>query len=571
MEPQNLSKLQIRAEVLAAIQRLSSFNEAPQSEKQRCVARLKSLENNKYISEVLSKELIRSDESRMKVVAYLIVELCSLEDLKDDLWSYIKDTNISDYVKDMCAAVLRELGDNTDPAVFLSFLENPTEIIDQETEKLLMNALINPEAVVDFLDFLYSLPENEQLNLINSLNQDYAGDHLANILVTTLESMPPENIQQVLIEALGETKSEISVPALYDLINYSKNPKIQKAAKKSLSMLKLSGVNTDESVKDSRGKDICSVTEAYECFSGYIDGAGSQGIIVSRIKPEKDILIYSAVINDIEGVIDCFGFGSISVADYERIVCRFARDALCVKVSPKFCKYVLNKAELINKKNNTPIPYEYIAWKNLIYDFPEYETSAEDELTSSNGFQVVNNPGMLFDFPELKYWFLDENDSPYVKPFVKRMVDKLIENRNSFKQDISELSDLLNKEIDSIIPTIFDTDCADIYAERLINIALLFDFQNLVDFRNVAVSLASDINNNGISSENRTFFEIIMRKTLIEGFLRYRHEESGNKAQGKFISRFPRKLENPVNKIPPEFLEDFDAIINALCAEWEIG
>jgi len=571
MEPKNFSKLQIRAEILAAIQRLASFSEAPQSEKQKCLARLETLGNKKYVAEILCKELTRSDERRLKAVAFFTVELCSLEDVKEDLWSCIKDPNFSDYVKDTCAVVLRELGDTTDPGIFLSFLENPSEVIDQETEKLLMNALVNPEAVVDFLDFLYSLPENEQQNLIGSLNEDYTGNHLANILVTTLETMPPEDIQLVLTEALGETKSEIPVPILHELVKYSQIPSVQRAAKKSLSMLKLSGINTSEDAKDIRGKDICDVTEAYECFAGYIDGAGSQGIIVSRIKPEKDILMFSVVVNDIEGVIDCFGFGSISVADYERIVSRFTRDALCVKVSSKYCGYVLKKAEAVNKKNNTPMPYEYIAWKNLTYDFPQYENNPEDELKAKFENNISNNPLFLFNFPEMKYWFLDENDSPYIKPFIKKILDKIHENIETYLQNATDLENLLNDEINNIIPTVFDKEFLEIYAERLINIALLFDFQNLDDFSKCALNLALDIRENAIGSDNKIFFETVMQKTLIEGFLRYKQIDTAPKTESRFVSRFPKKLETSSNKLTPEFLEKFDIIIEVLCAIWKIN
>ncbi len=570
MEEKNFSKLQIRAEVLAAIQRLASFIEAPQSEKQKCLARLESLGNKKYIAEILCKELTRSDERRLKAVAFFTVELCSLEDVKEDLWSYIKDTNFSDYIKDTCAVVLRELGDTTDPGVFLSFLENPSEIIDQETEKLLMNALVNPEAVVDFLDFLYSLPENEQLNLIGSLNEDYTGNHLANILVTTLETMPQEHIQAAIIEALGETKSEIAVPILHELANCSQIPLIQKTAKKSLSMLKLSGINTSEDLMDIRGKDICAITEAYECFAGYIDGAGSQGVIVSRIKPEKDILMFSVVVNDIEGIIDCFGFGSISVADYERIVSRFTRDALCVKVSPKYCRFVLQKAEAVNKKNNTPMPYEYISWKNLTYDFPQYENCPENELKTKIQCATANNPVLLFNFPEMKYWFLDENDNPYIKPLIRKILDNIHENIETYSQNSTDLVNLLNDEIKSIIPTVFDKEFIEIFAERLLNIALLFDFQNLDDFRNTALTLALDIRENGISSDNAVFFETIMQKTLIEGFLRYRQIETAPKTESRFVSRFPKKQEMSANKLTPEFLGKFDTIIEALCTCWKI-
>ena len=73
--------------------------------------------------------------------------------------------------------------------------------------------------MIRFFDFLFSLPEQEQLYLINSLESDYSGENIVNILVPALETNPSDTLKEALIKALGESKNEGAVSILNEIYN----------------------------------------------------------------------------------------------------------------------------------------------------------------------------------------------------------------------------------------------------------------------------------------------------------------------------------------------------------------
>ena len=57
------------------------------------------------------------------------------------------------------------------------------ELINKETKQLLDTAIMNPEAQIDFMDFMSAISDEDKIILIKSLEEDYANDALANILI----------------------------------------------------------------------------------------------------------------------------------------------------------------------------------------------------------------------------------------------------------------------------------------------------------------------------------------------------------------------------------------------------
>ena len=233
----DLSKLQIRSEVLLMLQKLSSLDEMSKEQLDNNLIKFRSIKDIGYVVDVLVKELARANYKKGQIISLFVQELGDLDSVKDVLWSYIKSPNYSDELKDLSGLILKSLGDQTDPEEFLNYLEDPKAIVDKETQKLLEVASTNPEAQIDFLDFLFSLPESEQINLVNSLKDDYSSEYLVNIVVPALEANPAPKLEEELVKILGETRSVFAVPALNDVLKYSKNEFIKKHAQKSLNML----------------------------------------------------------------------------------------------------------------------------------------------------------------------------------------------------------------------------------------------------------------------------------------------------------------------------------------------
>lgn len=565
MELRNLSRLQIRAEVMMMLQQLEAYDEIPKYEHDKYIAQLKSIENLDHILEILVKELPKSTGKKAKIIGFFLTEIGELEKLKEPLWAYITTPNISDEIKDIASLTLRALGDETNPEEYLSYLEDPQQMIDNETQRLLEVASFNPEAQIDFLDFLFSLPDAEQKTLIDSLKSDYPPQYIANVTIPALSFKPSAELQQLLIELLGETKSPEAVPVLSDILQYSKNDILKKSAKKSLNMLKLTGIDIEASKEEPGSASICEMSKPYECYVNHIDGTGNQGIIFSRIKPNKDILMFSTVINDRNGVLSCFGFNGITKNDYRKIVQRFEQGTICIEVSAEYCKYRLKNAELINKTDNCAIPYEYSAWKSLMADITLPYINHEETAAKCASRDMVLKGNILYRYPDFKYWFLDDTDNSIVAKFLSSIIDKTLNENKNLINTPEALMNWFQEEISLRIPDIFNDNISLEYKKRLFETAYLFEIQELYACRDMAYSTALALEGAfDFEKGNIPFLQEFMKKTLLEGFLRYRHNlnEPENIKQ---IDWKKAKTDNKDSKTDNKALiKDLDKVINIL-------
>ncbi|HSA06670.1 MAG TPA: hypothetical protein P5556_05790 [Candidatus Gastranaerophilales bacterium] len=567
MNYRELSKFQIKAEITLILQKLTSLDEMSKEQQLKYLAKLFSIKDNAYVVEVLAKELSRVDYKKGQIICLFLQELANLEQLSETLWGYIKSPASSDELRDLSGIILKNLGDNTDPEEFLNYLENPKAIVDKETKKLLEIASVNPEAQIDFLDFLFSLPQSEQFNLINSLKEDYSCEALVNVLVPAFESRVVQHMDEILIEILGETKSIKAGYVLKEFVSYSKDEKMNKKAKISLNKLKLSGLNL-ENIEQTQLKDeITEISDPYEFHTNLPDGLGNQGIIASRERKNGDIFMMNTVINDVHGILDCFGFYGISKNDFRRVVEKFQEKSTGIPISPEYCKYIIEKAEKTNKANNLCLPYEYTSWKCILSDIKPFDSKTFDNLANEwVDEKLVDDGHLLYKFPDFNHWFFEEDDHCLIKPCIEKIKDALMEKKAFYLKNPAKLEDFLNAELNNIISDVFSPDIRQIYKSRLQSIAFLLNIDELQHFRNIAASLAWLIDpEKNLDISKNLFFREIIKKTIIEGLLRYQHNLYNEEKQVSNPWNARKNLKNKSAEKPIFEKQNIEEIINILC------
>ena len=242
------------------------------------------------------------------------------------------------------------------------YLDNPDELVNADTKKILDTAIANPEVQIDFLDFLNSLPDNDKVILLQSLGDDYSKDELANMLVPVFLSQSNTEAGKTALEILGNSKSQLAYHALNSALDFVDETLIS-AVKKNLSILKLSGIREDNSI--AFYKEILKDSKPYKFCITYPDGHGNQAVIVSRINKQGKVQFVAIVIDDYKGIRDCFGFNEISKFECNTIIERFYRGQRALDLNPELLKAFLVKAEKLSKHQ---MPYEYVCWKNLLVD-----------------------------------------------------------------------------------------------------------------------------------------------------------------------------------------------------------
>lgn len=441
---EQLNKIQLKAEILTVISKLQTL--ADTSKVDNIIEILLGQEDKKLILDLLMREFVKTKEDKAFILSYLMLRLTEKEQLENALWTSLKSPTVSDYNKALVLNLLKDMGNRVDYNDIDAYFESPEEIIDTETKELLHSAIMNPEAQIDFLDFLEALPYEDKVTLVQSLGDDYSDDALANILIPVFLHDPTSRIAKIALEILGKTRSQLALHALEEAMEFA-DEDIIPAIKRNISILKLSGVREDNSIDFY--KDVLSESRPYECYTSYPDGHGNQALIFSREREDETIQFLAVVANDTWGIVDCFGFNQITKDEFEKIVARFYGDEDSVYINQTVLKALLNKAENIVHKNGEIVSYEYICWRTITSDIPIepvpmdfiMEDKFKKEELSKKDFDKI----CLSDIAQK--WFIDTDFSDEFAEFIT----KINKEFRAGKYDLN-LDEKIENNLEAIIP-----------------------------------------------------------------------------------------------------------------------
>lgn len=441
---EQLNKIQLKAEILTVISKLQTISDT--SKVDSILEVLAGQENKKQILDLLMREFVKTREDKAFILSFLMLRLAEKEQLENALWTSLKSPTVSDYNKALILNLLKDMGNRVDYNELEEYFEAPEEIIDSETKELLKTAIMNPEAQIDFLDFLEALPYEDKLTLVESLGEDYSEDALANILVPVFLHDPTARIAKVALEILGKSKSQLALHALQEALEYVEEDLIP-PIKRNISTLKLAGVREDNSLEFY--KNVLSESRPYECYTSYPDGHGNQALIFSRDREDETIQFLAVVINDKWGVVDCFGFNQITKDEFEKILARFYGNDDSVYINQTVLKSLLQNAENIIHRNGEIVSYEYICWRTITSDIPVEPVPMEFIMEDKFKKEPLSNS----DFDKIclsdiaQKWFLDTDFSDEFFEFISE-VNKTYKS-GDYTQDLDEK---IEQNLDTIIP-----------------------------------------------------------------------------------------------------------------------
>jgi hypothetical protein len=405
-----MNKIQIKAEILATLRALSATS-MPESS---LLTDLKQIDDKKTVFDVLIRELLRADEQKTLLICWLLVELIDKDRLNDELWNIIKSPEYSDNIKMIVFNLLKDLGNKIDYEVISGYFEKFNELINKETKELLEVAIMNPEAQIDFMDFLNALSDNDKILLIRSLEEDYANDALANILIPVYLFYINSEVGDVALEILAKTKSQLAFHALENAKKYVNETK-QTRINKAISELKLSGIRVDNTTEFY--KKILKDSKPFKSYISFPDGHGNMAIIFSRIRANKTLQFLAIVINPRYGILDAFGFNSMTERDFYKIVDKFYNYQERYELEAGIVKHLLKRAVENSYENGEQLPYEYICWESILLDIELIRPEINLEKIELNQKDV--DKLCLSNY--VQNWFYDEVTSPEFKAFIEKL------------------------------------------------------------------------------------------------------------------------------------------------------
>lgn len=527
-----MNKLQIKAEVLATLRAISGSTMPDPS----LLTDLKLIEDKKTVVDILVRELLNADEHKSLLICWLLTELVEKEQLNNELWDVIKSPEYNDHIKMIAFNMLKDLGNKIDYEVISGYFEKFNELINKETKELLDTAIMNPEAQIDFMDFLNALSDNDKILLIRSLEEDYAHDALANIVIPVFLFYMETEVGDAALEILGNTKSQLAYHALENVKQYV--DEVQQAKiNKAISSLKLSGIRVDNTVEFY--KEILKESKPYKSYVSFPDGHGNLAIIFSRIRPNKTLQFLALVVNPRYGILDSFGFNAMQERDFYKIIDKFYNYQEKYEVKPEIVKYLAMQAVESSYANNEPIPYEYICWESILLDIEAERPEIQLEKKELNQKEI--DKLCLSDY--VQNWFYDEITSPEFKEFIDKLSREF--KTNNFNVD-------LDKFIADNFDSVFN---AKELAYQMVNFNIAAYLRQLKQDNDLAQTLYS-------LGTNYAFLTNILRKSIYEYYVGQRYIL---KNQRKAATMFEQKLQPQADDF--ELLQ-LDMIISSIEAKW---
>lgn len=477
------SKLFIRSEVLAVVGFLMTVEGVAKHDRAKQLKRLRDIADRKAVLGILIKELQRTtNRSALQVISDLLTELGELDTLREPLWELIQTPGLTDEVKDTANLVLRHLGDESAPELYLEYLEDPIGLINRETQRMLEAANQNPEIVIDFIDFIFSLPQGEQVRLVQSLQVDYPPDQLVNLYLPMVQADCPEEIRLLILRQLGQVRDPQVVQCLTTLENYSEvGSEAYRAIQKSLRELKLAGVEASVPVP-AVPNAITEESQLYQCYATLPDGIGNQGMVLSRRWPTGDVTLVCVALNDLHGILDCFGFFQMAGEDFDKIVDKFHEGSAKIQVPPEYGVARLEAAEGLNWERCFRIPYEYSCWKPLLSDISLADWSVPLERCCEWADpKWASLTEHLYTHPDFQTWFLEEDDHPVATDVLGTVAEEA-------RQAVSEAweTDRFVARMDTLgealVQGLMATEWRDLLLRRLADAAFLLNCQGLHSF-----------------------------------------------------------------------------------------
>lgn len=395
--PPTTDLLLTRRRVTALIEELVAMTgHQAKFERSRLIKQAASLGDRATVQKILLKEFQKShDINTLQLIAEMLLQVGELTTLRDPLWDIIKSADCTDEAKDCANLILRHLGDESHPEDYIAYLSDPNNLVQRETVRMLKLATDNPEALVDFLDFIVTLEAEEQTDLLDTiLSDDPETAFSVSALLTAVADYYPEGpIADYCLKALsryptahvGKWLQKAAVP----LSNRSQL--LKRYTRQLTRQLQLAGLVTRDAqaaVPSQNGVPMFSLINAqhhhhaivqasapYVCYITLPDGQGDQALVFSRQYPNGDQALISVAFNTEEGIIDCFGVQQLEAEEVDTILERFQPANQRFPITPQLACALLDEAETTSRQQLRPIPYEYSCWRLLFEDVdPAYPT-----------------------------------------------------------------------------------------------------------------------------------------------------------------------------------------------------
>jgi hypothetical protein len=416
--------------------------------------------------------LLRSSDHQAHATAVLILsELATDFDL-EELEDFVTDPTVSDMAKLSLSSVLRELGSEMADDGILEYLNDPVAAIQQMQSHLLELVDQSEIGVESILEDVTSMPFDRRLAFISWLGSSN-DPRAANLLIPLLENQSSKDTAMVIdaLEQLGPVAVQQTIPALNYVIASSSNREIKQKARATLGRLTMQSMigTEDVAMAESRQPRL----PEYEARCSFIDGSGSQLIMLSWLRPDGSLKGVNVLSQEKWGIKECYGIDEIEKAHWDRLVGELDEQGFgSFHIPFEFGCALITEARALNKRLRHKLPIAYAVWRPFIEgNQPAKKQKSSlavvESLVLNDEMQELARRGDgLYLLPEFASWLYE----PAIKlePYISRYWSTygLLESAELEKQAHKRKDKLRDGERQALLETLVSEALCDLITPK---------------------------------------------------------------------------------------------------------
>lgn len=213
------------------------------------------------------------------------------------------------------------------------------------------------------------------------------------------------------VEALGEIRSPAVAEALDEIARSSGDRAVQKAARRSIHRLRSQGIRAEPTEARPPASVGSRTATIYRAIASAYDGTGTRSLWFGADRPLGGIYLVALAINDVQGLVDCFGQDTTRKRFAEREATMREKDPMAwVELPADYARQLVEEAAATTRAAGSAVPSTYPLWAELVGS-PTEPFSQALVYQEISGFEVRMHPTLegesprLFTEPEIEPWF----------------------------------------------------------------------------------------------------------------------------------------------------------------------
>lgn len=469
-----------------------------------------------------------NDSSAHNAAVTILSELATDFDL-EEIEDVVADPTVADLAKLSLAPVLKDLNSEMSDDGLLDYLNDPEAAMQQMQMRLLEMMGQSESGIEAMLEDVLMMPLEKRLSFVEWLAGSY-DPRAANILIPLLESQQSKVIEAAVtaLEQLGTLAAPQSIPALNYLVSHTSNREIKQQARAALGRLTMQSA-PDAAEAALSGASHPSLT-FHSAYMSYIDGEGSQMLILSWQRPDGLIKGVNMLYKDRWGIKECFSADEVEPEEWDDLAQETAREGVgSFQVPLEYARAVIAEARAVTKRARHRLPISYIVWRPLIEGEeakPKKRTAAHalqlDSLDPAPGVMKLAERGnALYDLTEFVSWMFEpiERLHPFIELFWSKQPALPAARRKRSLQKIQQSRSDLEEIVTEAIEVLLDQEWQALYAPRLLRQAALFALNGRTKDAQLAQAVASVLRSPTPLAE-QSFVRAMMRYSIEQGPIR---------------------------------------------------